>query len=260
MPQIRNFFPKRPAVNLVPAASDPPVLQNVIFEIYHNAAELTNPLQISPSPTEKKSFWRKPSSQNNTRSLVDENEPFPISRESFDSYRRSFDICARSPVSQSDSGLSRTSFESRLSRPTTTPRSTISGYTFDPPSESPHEVRGQQQEHEDADEQDQEQFVDIGLNDDAKLKKKKGFLARLGDNVMTASMPTPNTSTSTAAGTGTGGVEAADNNKVGSSHLSLGFHLPGRKREQSDGAGTGAGAIQVAELGSLKIPVMADAK
>lgn len=30
MPQIRNFFPKRPAVNLVPAASDPPVLQNVV--------------------------------------------------------------------------------------------------------------------------------------------------------------------------------------------------------------------------------------
>ena len=46
-----------------------------------------------PSPPEKQSFWRRyPGSTrpSNHRDLVDENEPFSISRESFDSYRRSF--------------------------------------------------------------------------------------------------------------------------------------------------------------------------
>jgi hypothetical protein len=46
-----------------------------------------------PSPPEKQSFWRRyPGSarSSNHRDLVDENEPFSISRESFDSYRRSF--------------------------------------------------------------------------------------------------------------------------------------------------------------------------
>lgn len=46
-----------------------------------------------PSPTEKKSFWhRTPTSttSSNHRSVFSENEPFSISRESFESYRRSF--------------------------------------------------------------------------------------------------------------------------------------------------------------------------
>lgn len=46
-----------------------------------------------PSPTEKKSFWqRTPTSttSSNHRSLLSDNEPFSISRESFESYRRSF--------------------------------------------------------------------------------------------------------------------------------------------------------------------------
>ena len=45
-----------------------------------------------PSPTEKRSFWgRTPSTTTSShRSVLSDNEPFSISRESFDSYRRSF--------------------------------------------------------------------------------------------------------------------------------------------------------------------------
>ena len=49
---------------------------------------------MPPSPTERSSFWdsHRPSwSRNGShRSVFNENEPFNISRESFDSYRRSF--------------------------------------------------------------------------------------------------------------------------------------------------------------------------
>lgn len=53
---------------------------------------------LPPSPTEeRKSFWGHTNSSRSTtttssghRSLLRENEPFFISRESFDSYRRSF--------------------------------------------------------------------------------------------------------------------------------------------------------------------------
>ncbi|KAL2373079.1 hypothetical protein BDBG_06001 [Blastomyces gilchristii SLH14081] len=280
MAPFRNFFPKRPAVNIVPASDDLPTPLNAAggndpdgpqrssLTLRRSVDEKPNEYKMSvvndngvylpPSPTEKKSFWSKSPSQNNTRNLVDENEPFSISRESFDSYRRSFDISARSPVSQSDTGASRTSLDSRFSR-LTTPRSTVSGHTFEPPPKSPYEIREQQQEHEHENDAEQEQFVDIGLNEDTK-PKKKGFFARLGDNVMPATTTTTTTTGSTTSTTaGTGGVESAENSRPGSSHLSLGFHLPGRKREQG-GGGAAASGFQVAELGSMKMPVTADAK
>lgn len=45
-----------------------------------------------PSPTEKKSFWAKSPATGTTnhRICFNEHEPFSISRESFESYRRSF--------------------------------------------------------------------------------------------------------------------------------------------------------------------------
>ncbi|OJD18838.1 hypothetical protein AJ78_01171 [Emergomyces pasteurianus Ep9510] len=278
MPQFRNFFPKRPAVNVIPASDEPAAPQNTLgsgrdgsqrasLTLRRSTDEQPHEYKMSvvddsgvylpPSPTEKKSFWHRSSSQNNTRSLVDENEPFPISRESFDSYRRSFDISARSPISQSDTAASRTSLDSRFSR-LTTPRSTISGHTLDTPPKFPYEVREHEHEHA----QEQGQFVDVGLNEDTK-PKKKGFFARFGDNAMTTTTTTTTTSPS-AAGPATGGTEAADNSRPSSSHLSLGFYLPGRKREQSGAAGASsaasAGGFQVAELGSMKIPVSADVK
>jgi len=48
---------------------------------------------LPPSPPDKRSFWRRtPTSTTSSshRSALSENEPFSISRESFDSYRRSF--------------------------------------------------------------------------------------------------------------------------------------------------------------------------
>ncbi|OAX80503.1 hypothetical protein ACJ72_05160 [Emergomyces africanus] len=280
MPQFRNFFPKRPALNIIPATDEPAAVpsqnatgngrdgsQRTSLNLKRSVDEKPNEYKMSvvddsgvylpPSPTEKKSFWHRSSSQNNTRSLVDENEPFPISRESFDSYRRSFDISARSPISQTDTAASRTSLDSRFSR-LTTPRSTISGHTFDLQPKSPYEVREHERDRVQEQDQVQEQFVDVGLNEDTKTKKK-GFFARFGDNAMIT--------TTSPAGTGTGGVDPADNNnnnnnsRPGSSHLSLGFYLPGRKREQSGAASvSSSGGFQAAELGSMKVPVSADVK
>jgi len=64
-----------------------------------------------PSPPEKQSFWRRypgATRSSNHRNLVNENEPFSISRESFDSYRRSFVGSPRSALlSHSISGTDR---------------------------------------------------------------------------------------------------------------------------------------------------------
>ncbi|RMZ85709.1 hypothetical protein DV737_g397, partial [Chaetothyriales sp. CBS 132003] len=121
---------------------------------------------LPPSPsTEPKSFWSKsPSCASNHRSLVSDNEPFSISRESFESYRRSFDISGRSPILHADSYASRTSLDSRsvyLSRPA------LNGGTFRKPGETRDDG-----------------FEDVKLNDDASRQqqpKKKGFLSRFGD-------------------------------------------------------------------------------
>ncbi|RAL65254.1 hypothetical protein DID88_001360 [Monilinia fructigena] len=65
---------------------------------------------LPPSPPRKKSFLAAQQEQSfynstNPRATSnDEIDPFPISRESFDSYRRSFDISARSPISSIDGG------------------------------------------------------------------------------------------------------------------------------------------------------------
>lgn len=56
---------------------------------------------LPPSPPEKKGFWSRRSNPTGGANSYDDEkeiEPFSISRESFDSYRRSFDISAKSPV------------------------------------------------------------------------------------------------------------------------------------------------------------------
>ncbi|KAL2003568.1 hypothetical protein VTN02DRAFT_3351 [Thermoascus thermophilus] len=125
---------------------------------------------LPPSPPEKQSFWhRYPGSTGSSkhRSLVNENEPFSISRESFDSYRRSFDISARSPVSQIDTLPFRTSLDSRFSRMTS--RSAVNGSSFSQP-------QSMEEEH----------FEDVGLGDEVKPKKKSIF-SRFGDSSSDAS-------------------------------------------------------------------------
>jgi len=119
---------------------------------------------LPPSPPEKKGLWPRRSNPSTTsvNGSESEYEHFPISRESFDSYRRSFDISARSPVLPGDIG--RQSLDSaRLSR---LPRSAINERRFErqPPTA-------------------EEGFEDVGLNDEAKQHtKKKGFFSKFGDS------------------------------------------------------------------------------
>ncbi|KAL1954461.1 hypothetical protein VTO42DRAFT_1137 [Malbranchea cinnamomea] len=161
---------------------------------YKMSVVTANGVYLPPSPPERRSFWRS-SSRNKSRNLVDENEPFSISRESFDSYRRSFDISARSPVSQTDTAASRSSLDSRFSR--LTPRSTYNGNgSLGPPELTAEETV----------------FEEVRLTDDTK-PKKKGLFARFGD-----------TGADSQASSG-------ENSRPSSSHL--GFHFPGRKRAQS---------------------------
>ncbi|EGE00227.1 hypothetical protein TESG_07543 [Trichophyton tonsurans CBS 112818] len=218
MPPFRNLFPRRPpAVNVdevpdepgqslsaekSPARSPRPSLTLGRTKVdepheYKMSVVNDNGVYLPPSPTETKSYWQRPSSRKASRNLVDENEPFSISRESFDSYRRSFDISARSPVSQhSDIAASRTSLDSRLSR-ATCPRSSTNGNSLEPPTDR----------NNGADEVE-DPFEDVSLADESK-PKKRGLFSRFGDSP--ASQQTPG--------------------KPMSSHHS--FHFPGRRRDQN---------------------------
>ncbi|CAI6246149.1 unnamed protein product [Periconia digitata] len=136
---------------------------------------------LPPSPTqEKPSFWHSKSNTSTTssnhRSLLSENEPFSISRESFESYRRSFDISARSPVPENLDQYSRGSLDARRSmdakrsldirRSRAVPRSSL-------------QERRPGTAAEVTAEQD---FEDVGLNDEPKITKKRGIFSRFADN------------------------------------------------------------------------------
>ncbi|OCL13531.1 hypothetical protein AOQ84DRAFT_104870 [Glonium stellatum] len=120
---------------------------------------------LPPSPPEKPGFWHSRSNASTTssnhRSLLSENEPFSISRESFDSYRRSFDISARSPIPDVDC-RPRQSLDSRRAR---LPRSSLNERRIDTPDATAEEG-----------------FEEVGLNDEVKPVKKRGLFARFGDN------------------------------------------------------------------------------
>ncbi|KAJ5516991.1 hypothetical protein N7527_008551 [Penicillium freii] len=211
MPPFRNFLRPKPQPNGDPAVLDEnhlsPNQRPAPIPIRSSQDEPTeyklsvvndSGVYLPPSPPERSSFWRRYPGSNksiNHRDLVDENEPFSISRESFDSYRRSFDISARSPIIHPDAGPSRTSLDSRFSR--LTPSGTHSN------SLTKSEIMEE--------EAFEEAFEEVGLNDEVK-PKKKGFLSRFGDSNNDAQAPGPKTSTS-----------------------SFGFHIPGRKRGQSGG-------------------------
>ncbi|KAJ4342457.1 hypothetical protein N0V87_001076 [Didymella glomerata] len=138
---------------------------------------------LPPSPQqEKPTFWHSKSNvsttSSNHRSLLAETEPFNISRESFDSYRRSFDISARSPITDITAETyprasldARRSIDTRRSldvrRSRATPRSSMQQGR---PSESTDRVP-------------EEGFEDVGLNDEPKpAPKKRGIFSRFGDN------------------------------------------------------------------------------
>ncbi|KAI1273323.1 hypothetical protein F5Y07DRAFT_402485 [Xylaria sp. FL0933] len=122
---------------------------------------------LPPSPTDEKGLWpRRPANSRtsmDTRSSIGDIEHFSISRESFDSYRRSFDICAKSPVIVHD--FPRQSLDSAgLAR---VPRSSMRHRSFE--RELPTAEEG---------------FEDVGL-DDQKLNqqqpKKKSFFAKFSE-------------------------------------------------------------------------------
>lgn len=173
---------------------------------------------LPPSPPEKPSFWHSKSNASTTssnhRSMLSENEPFSISRESFDSYRRSFDISARSPIPDSDCPGSRPrqSLDSRRAR---LPRASLNDRRIDRPDTTAEEG-----------------FEDVGLNDEPKPAKKRSLFSRFGDN-------SDSTVNAAASNTSSGAGEP----RPTSSHLT--FHFTGRKRGQSG---------QGAELRSMNRP------
>lgn len=130
---------------------------------------------LPPSPTDKEGLWpRRPATSRtsmDTHSSIGDIEHFSISRESFDSYRRSFDISARAqivhdlpPRSSLDSAgfsrVPRTSFRDRC-------------FERQPPTA-------------------EEKFEDVGLNDEQKPQpnqnqhqqppKRRGLFSRFGDS------------------------------------------------------------------------------
>ncbi|CAI7568106.1 unnamed protein product [Penicillium bialowiezense] len=189
MPPFRNLLGRKPQPNpedpvvfdenhLSPGGPAPIPIRNSHDEPTEYKLSVVNDsgVYLPPSPPERPSFWRRyPGSNKSTnhRDLVDDNEPFSISRESFDSYRRSFDISARSPINHADSGPSRTSLDSRCSR--LTPSATHST-SFSKP-----------------DIMEEEPFEEVGLSDEVK-PKKKGFLSRFGDSSNDAQQATKSSS------------------------------------------------------------------
>ncbi|KAJ5246835.1 hypothetical protein N7468_001818 [Penicillium chermesinum] len=210
MPPFRNFLARKPQANgtgpdgfdeadLSPSSQSSPVAirrsEDQQPPEYKMSVVNDSGVYLPPSPPEKQSFWSRQTGSKRTtnhRDLVDNNEPFSISRESFDSYRRSFDISARSPVTHSDAAPSRTSLDSRFSRITSPATQSTS---FEKPEPMEEEV-----------------FEDVGLTDENK-PKKKGFLSRFGDSSDASS---PNSKTSTPFGFHIPGTRKRGQSGVGS--------------------------------------------
>ncbi|KAF4594653.1 hypothetical protein GQ602_000266 [Ophiocordyceps camponoti-floridani] len=115
---------------------------------------------LPPSPPDQRAQWprRYLSSRNSsdTRSSSDEFQQFSMSRESFDSYRRSFDISARSPVAGQASPSRQSSDSPGAYRPAPTRPSTADF----PPAD--------------------DDFEEIGL-DDHKQPRRRGFFSKFGE-------------------------------------------------------------------------------
>ncbi|RFU30007.1 hypothetical protein B7463_g6308, partial [Scytalidium lignicola] len=179
---------------------------------------------LPPSPPEKKSFWSRRSNPtgSSTNSYNNENdiEPFSISRESFDSYRRSFDISAKSPIIAYDIG--RQSLDSaRMPR---LPRSAIGERRFEKQPTTAEEG-----------------FEDVGLNDEqGRQAKKKGFFSKFGESSDSSSQPA---SGSRFHITGRKRGQSGVGEELGTIPGPSGFHIPGRKRGQS-GVGEELGNTQ----------------
>ncbi|KAH0603767.1 uncharacterized protein H6S33_007426 [Morchella sextelata] len=121
---------------------------------------------LPPSPPEKKSFWKKSESSSHSskvRTPPSEEEQFVIPRESFECYRRSFDISARSPVT--DIAPSRGSFDLRPA--------TRASLDVRPTTRASLDVRPSRATLEDA-------FEEVKLTDEAARPKKRSIFSRFG--------------------------------------------------------------------------------
>jgi len=143
---------------------------------------------LPPSPPEKKSFWRRESASSTSQNrppLLPPDEQFTISRESFDSYRRSFDISARSPITDVSPG--RLSMDARPTRMTidTRPRMSLdsrpSRMSLDSrPSRMSLDQRSPRMPPTVHDVEEREnEFEEVKLNDDTR-SKKHGIFHRFG--------------------------------------------------------------------------------
>ncbi|GJN68468.1 hypothetical protein VFPBJ_02937 [Purpureocillium lilacinum] len=121
---------------------------------------------LPPSPTEEKGQWPRKylssRASSDTRSSFGDIEHFSISRESFDSYRRSFDISARSPITGHDMPTRQSLDSARFPR---LPRSAIDRRMMErqPPTA-------------------EEGFEDVGLDDHKQPPRKRGFFSKFGDS------------------------------------------------------------------------------
>ncbi|RYP08171.1 hypothetical protein DL764_002078 [Monosporascus ibericus] len=152
--------------------------------------------------SEEKGLWPRQSvsasrSSIDTRSSLGDIEHFIISRESFDSYRRSFDISAKAPVQVHE--VTRRSLDSTRF-PARVPRSSVRDRSFDREPPTPEEG-----------------FEEVGLNDEQQKQqaqqqqepKKKSFFARFSD------------------------PQESHNSQTHSQGMGMSRFIPGRKRAQS---------------------------
>ncbi|RFU78045.1 hypothetical protein TARUN_4201 [Trichoderma arundinaceum] len=152
-------------------------------------------IYLPPSPSEEKGHWpRRYLSSRESSDSSGEIEQFSISRESFDSYRRSFDISARSPISAYDVPARQSLDSARFAR---LPRSAINRNMEQLPTA-------------------EENFEDVGLDDQKQQPRKRGFFSKL--------------------------TETQEKDASAQTGVSR-FLMPGRKRAQSG---------QGAELGTME--------
>ena len=169
------------------------VLRDVLANHVSRAEINDSGICLPPSPgEERKSFWGHTNSSRSTttttsthRSLIKENEPFNISRESFDSYRRSFvRLSCQQSQHQVDYGLTlslqdisgRSPVIGAMGRPSMgeRPRPSFDSRTFQPsPRKSTNLQRPPLEE---------EGFEEVKLNDAAPQPKKRGFLGHFSSS------------------------------------------------------------------------------
>ena len=221
-------------------------------EISDNGAYLPPSPPLSATDSTRRSFWAasttssrtSTSTSHNHRALLHANsgdDQFSISRESFDSYRRSFDISARSPVR--DSAPPRQSLDSRTFSPplprasaaaerrppssvTSSPAPPVKDRALDP---APHPSKAEHDVWED---------VDIGPKPTPPQprEKKRGLFSRItefGDGGSSSERP--------PSADGAGGKPSSGPVSATWHHFSS---IGGRKRGQS-GQGSELGALPI---------------